>query len=242
MFSQCAGQNFSANTISVTPSTVSRTPLPQGSAREAGPLFTDYLGWIRNPNALLPGMRSFFNETGVRPHLYITDNINGNINPNLQQLRAFAEQRYRDLFDDQAHVLLVFFENERFADLYAMYVIVGAQAQSVMDYEAQNILMDMVQRYYYTNLSEDDMFSRAFEGAGQRIMEITRSPWIPVLMIVGIIIVLIVLFLWWRKRQEQKRIEAEQLERILNQPLETFNTTPSGETANRLAERYTDDK
>jgi len=251
MFSQCTGENhsFFASTTAtnITPSTISRTPLPQGSAREAGSLFTDHLGWIRNSNSLLPGMRSFFNETGVRPHLYITDNIDGNIRPNLQQMRDFAEQRYRDLFDDHAHMLLVFFENEGFADIYAMYIVVGAQAQSVMDYEAQNILMDMVQRYYYTNLSEEVMFSNAFESAGQRIMEITpiivtTSPMIPFLIVVGIIIVLLVLFFWWKNRQEQKRDEAEQLERILNQPLETFNTTPSSETADRLAKRYTDNK
>ena len=244
MFSQCTSQNFTANAFStnVTASTVSRTPLPQGSARETGPLYTDHLGWIRNPNVLLSGMRSFFNETGVRPHLYITDNINGNINPNLQQLRDFAELRYQELFEDQAHLLLVFFENERFAHTYAMYVVVGAQAQSVIDHEAQNILMDMVQRYYYTNLSEDDMFNRAFAAAGTRIMTVTRSPWIPVLMVVGVIIILVVLFMWWKNRQEQKRLEAEETERILSQPLETFNSTPSSETANRLAERYTDDK
>ena len=57
---------------SVTASTTEREALPAGSVEETG-YYTDELGWISNPSALTSGMRSFYEETGVQPYLYITD-------------------------------------------------------------------------------------------------------------------------------------------------------------------------
>jgi len=131
----------------VTPSTVNRTALPRGSAGDTVPMLTDHLGWIGNQARLLPGMRNFFDRTGVRPHLYLVGEIYGTTTPNNAQLQSFAEARYSELFvDDEAHALLLFFEN--FRGQYGMWVTTGNQARSVIDDEAVNILMDFVQRHY----------------------------------------------------------------------------------------------
>ena len=239
IISSCQGifsatPNSSFMTLSVTPSTVNRTPLPRNSASEHVPMFTDHLGWIRNQSQLLPGMRSFHDRTGVRPHLYILGDINGNINPTLTQLSTFANARYDELFDDEAHLLFVFFENIN-GD-YMMYVVAGNQARSVIDNEAREILLDMVQRYYYTNMSEEELFSRAFDQAGRRMMEITRPAWIPVAVVVGILLILALAFMWWKRKKEQDRLEAEETERILGQSLHTFGS--SNDEASRLAQKY----
>ena len=57
---------------------------------------------------------------------------------------------------------------------YAMYIWVGSQALTVIDAEAREIIMDFIQNYYYSDLSNEMFFSRAFEGAGQHIMSVTR--------------------------------------------------------------------
>ena len=222
----------------VTPSTVNRTALPQGSAIDSGPMFTDNLGWIGNQTRLVSGMRTFFNRTGVRPHLYLVGNIYGTITPTDAQLQSYAQARYSELFNDEAHLLLLFFENVH--GQYGMWITVGNQAQSVIDQEAQDILMDFVQRHYYNrSLSTEDVFSRAFDDASRRIMTITRPVWFWPVIIGGVILVLLLLLRWWKKVQEQKNLEAEQTERILGQSLETFEST--GNEAAQLAEKYRDD-
>ncbi|MCL2217434.1 MAG: hypothetical protein FWB91_10515 [Defluviitaleaceae bacterium] len=229
-------------TVTIAPSTVSRDALPSGAALNVpASMVTDNqpARWIRNESRLLGGMRDFHNRTGVRPHLYLTDNIDGSTNlPTEESLRSFAERRYNELFNDQAHVLLVFFENAR--NEYAMWVTVGAQALTVMDDEAQGILMDFVQHYYYSDLDNETMFSNAFRGAGRRIMVVTRSQWIPVLTVAGILLILFLLFTWWKRKQAQKNLEAEQTERILSQDLNTFEGRVDDE-ASQLAKQYMDD-
>jgi hypothetical protein len=124
-------------------------------------MFTDHLGWIGNQTRLLSGLRTFHNMTGVRPHVYITGEINGSRNlPTMIQLTAFAEEKYLELFNDEAHLLFVFFENHQHE--YAMYALPGNMARTVMDDEARDILMDYIQRHYYSNMTEEEMFSRAF--------------------------------------------------------------------------------
>ena len=224
--------------MDVTRSTVQRTALPRGYANDTGPMFTDNMNpsWVANPTLMERGMRNFFNETGVRPHVFLTPDIDGNTGvPTIAQMSDFAGRIYEELFTDAAHVLLVFFENAQ--GQYAMYVMPGGQARTVMDSEAREILMDYVERYYYTDFSTEEWFTRAFDGAGTRIMTVTRSPWVNVMIAIVVLLILFLLFTWWKRKQEQKNLEAEQTERILTQSLDTFG---SDDAASQLAKEYED--
>jgi hypothetical protein len=120
----------------------------------------------------------------------------------------------------------------------------GALAATVMDNEAIDILMDYITKYYYQDhlYNEEEFFSKAYDDAAKRIMTVHRSPWIPVMIVAGIAVILLLLFIWWRRSKEQKNKEAEQTERILNQPLETFEGSGAGDDeASRLARQYEDD-
>jgi hypothetical protein len=216
----------------VTRSTIRREALPRGLVLDSTPLFTDHLGWIGNQTQLSAGMRNFQNRTGIRPHLYITGDIDGDWNlPTIEELSSFANRRYSELFNDEAHVLLVFFENHY--GEYAMYVLLGNMARSLMNSEARDILMDFVQLHYYSDLAEEELFSRAFDQTAQRIMTVTRSPWIPVFLTLGGIIIIAILYIWWKKAKEQENLEAEQTASILSQPLDML-----GDDASRLAKQY----
>jgi len=218
---------------SVTRSSVEREPLPRGSVVETG-YFTDELGWIQNQTELTAGMQNFYRETGVQPYLYLTDTIDGSHYPAESDVENFALSLYDELFADEAHLLLIFFEYE--GD-YSTWYVSGVQAKSVIDNEAADILLDYIDRYYYTdNLSDEEFLSRAFDDAGERIMSVTRSPWIPVLIVAGIAAILIIAFIWWQKSKKQKNIEAEQTEKILNAKLDSFGDSEAEELANKYKE------
>jgi len=216
----------------VTRSTVTREPLPSGSVNETG-YYTDELGWIGNRTALTAGMRSFYQRTGVQPHLYIAGSIYGLTNPTDDDAERFADEKYEALFSDEAHLLVIFFEPE--PDRYQTWYRGGRQAKSVLDDEAMDILLDYIDLYYYAqDMTDEQFFSKAFDDASKRIMEVTTSPWIPVLMIGGVIILALMLFNWWNKAKAQKNLEAEQTREILNTPLEKFG----GDGTDDLAKKY----
>jgi len=222
---------------SITPSTIERVALPRGSVVETD-YFTDRLGWIGNRTKLTSGMRGFYQRTGVQPHLYITDEIDGSLSPSAAQVEAFAIQTYDALFRDEAHLLLIFFDHRNEWDRYTTWYLCGTQAKAVLDNEAMDILLDYIDRYYYQDsLSLEEFFSKAFDDAGRRIMTVTTSPWVTVWIVIGIAAVLILLFIWWQRAKRQKNLEAEQTQKILETPLETFGD----DEAKRRADKYKDD-
>lgn len=215
----------------ITASTKQREPLPKGSVNETG-YYTDNLNWIKSESTLTSGMKHFYDKTGVQPYLYLTDTVNGSNSPTQAELQAFTEDLYDQLFTDEAHLLLVFFEygsNSQYMDYY----VTGTQASTVIDKEAGDILLDYIDRNYYGNLEDDEFFSKSFRDAADRIMEVTTSPWIPVLIVLGIGSALVVGFVWWSRAKKQKEIEAKRTEELLNTPLEKFGDTEAEELARK---------
>lgn len=227
--------NSSNNSSSpeITASTIEREPLPKGAVNETA-YYTDLLGWIGNRTKLESGLKHFYNKTGVQPYLYLTDNINGSRNPSQSEMDSFANDLYDELFTDEAHLLLVFFEyDERYMDWY----VTGTQAKQVVDAEAADILLDYIDRYYYeSGYTDEEYFSKSFSDAADRIMTVTRSPWVKVFTILGIVALIVVLFIWWNKSKKQKNLEAKQMEDILKTPLNKFGSTE----AEDLAKKYED--
>ena len=68
-------------------------------------------------------------------------------------------------------------------------------------------------------------------------MDVTTSPWIPVLLVIGGVILVGILFLWWRKRKQQEAIEAKRTEDMLSKPIDTFGKSSE---ADDLAKKYED--
>ena len=224
----------------ITKSTITREALPKGSVNETD-YYTDGLGVINNRTTLLNGMKYFYNETGVQPYLYITDSIGDyTFDPSMEELQNFTNNLYGELFSDEAHLLFVYLE---FEDSYMTYYISGTQAKSVIDTEAGDILLDYMDRYYYDDsLSYEEFFSKAFSDTADRIMTVTRSPWIPVLIVLALLALAALLFVWWMRAKKQKNLEAQQTEDILNIPLEKFGTTEAEELAKKYEQKEPEDK
>ena len=227
----------------VTPSTREREPLPANAANDVGPMFTDHLNWIDNPTQMQAGLRNFHQATGVRPHVYIIGEINGNTSPTNAQVGDFAIALYDQLFDDEAHLLFVFFESGDWPNnTTEIFAQPGTQARLVMDGEALDILFDYIEFYnsqFFTTdgFSMEQVFSNSFDQTAQRIMH--RAPdnrpvWIAIIVVAGVVLLAYLSFTWWQRKQAQKNLEAEQTERILNQTLDTFGD----DEAARLAKQY----
>ena len=222
----------------ITRSTIEREPLPSGMVNETD-YYSDELGWIQNETEAVDGLRHFYNETGVQPHVHITGDIDGSTNPSMDEVEAYANDLYDELFTDEAHLLLVFFEPR--PNDYMTYYVTGSQARSVIDTEAGDILLDYLDRNYYDgSLTDEEYFSHSFRDAADRIMEVTTSPWIPVFIIFGVVIGLYLLYRWWKSRQESKEKEAKRTEEMLSRPIETFGSSDS--EAERLSKKYSDKK
>lgn len=227
---------LSSGGTDVTRSTVAREPLPKGSVNETE-YYTDELGWIGNRTVLTAGLKHFYDKTGVQPYVYITDTVNGSNYPTSGDLQNFANNLYDELFTDEAHILLVFFEYS--PGDYMDYYVTGTQAKGVVDTEAGDILLDYIDKNYYdSSLSEEEFFSDSFSDAADRMMEVTKSPWISILFVLGIIVIVIILFSWWKHAKKQKNLEAQQTEQILNTPIEKY----SDSEVENLADKYDGDQ
>lgn len=217
---------------SIAKSTVEREKLPASAVQETA-YYTDADGsWVRSPSQLERGMRAFYQETGVQPYLYILPNGEST---SIDELTARAETLYGELFDDEGHFLLVFCDNG-YGSFNCGYTV-GSQAKTVMDDEAVGILADYLDRYYSDmSISEEEIFSNAFEKTGERIMTVTRSPVVPVAACIAVVVVAVLVFITLKKRREQREREQKRAEEILKTPLEKFGD----EEVEDLAKKYED--
>ena len=230
LFVALGGSSCSA--ANVPASTVQRTALAPGSVNETG-YYTDEDGdWIHNPATLEKGLKHFYEETGVQPYVYILPN--GSVT-STQQLQQLAQEKYSQLFTDQAHFVLVFCDDGQ-GHFNAAYWA-GQATGSVLDNEAIQIFIAyLTDSYNDMSLSEEEIFSNAFADTADRIMTVTPSPWPVVAVAVAVIIIAIVVFVLVRRRQQAKQREAERMEQILNTPLETFEDS----SLKDLEQKYAD--
>ncbi len=225
------------STANVTTSTIEREKLDLDLNLTAG-YYTDEAGWINNSSQLESGLKSFYNDTGIAPYVYIIDNIDGNYNPSTEELEAFAEEQYEALFTDEGHILLVFWD---YGGYYEYTLWLGAQTGTIMDSEACDILFDYLDYYYYEADTDEHFFSYAFADAGERIMTVTTPAWVKAVRAVAVVVivlagvgVVVLLYRWWEKSKEKKAEEEKRAQEILNTPLHKFGDTE----AEDLAKKY----
>jgi len=207
---------------------VERIPLESGAVIETA-YYTDELNWITDKSELEKGLRDFYNQTGVQPHVYITDNIGSGSD---EEIMAFAQQKYGELFEDSAHLLLIFYEKN---ENYRTYCLVGSLAESVMDADARGILLDRLDENYYSDLNDNEYFSDSFEEAADRIMVKKDEGGSSVVMPVVIFVVSLGVYLVMKKKEKDEK-EKKELEEMLSAPLETFGDNKAEE----LAKKYED--
>lgn len=216
LFGQIAG----GGSGSVESSSRDREPLPAGSVQETA-YITDQANWINNASQAEEGLRYFYDQTGVQPHLLITDSIDGQTTADTNVVKGFANDFYEENFDDEAHLLLVFYEPQ--PNQYMTYYLPGRQAESVIDDEAGQILLDYLdQNYTDSSLSDEEYFSKSFRQAADRMMTVTRSPWPWIIGLIVLAGIIYLIYQWWQKKQAAEKERQRQTEEILSRPIESF--------------------
>lgn len=207
----------------ITRSTIERTKLAKQYVVLSEKWYDDSaMGWISSGHTLEQGLRRFYNETGVQPYLVITDQIDGNYSPTGDELWEYANQIYDETFSDEGHMVFIF-QCEDGGTEYMMAACTGNQAKTVVDEEALEILYDYIDSYFYSDMDEDEMFSRAFSDAAKRIMDTQMSTGSIVAIVIGVIVVAVLILLIVVSVIRRSREKAEETERILNTPLEKYN-------------------
>lgn len=222
-------------------SDISREPLPTSYAEGTG-FYTDEDGdWIYNNAKLSAGMREFYNNTGVWPYVYILKNGS---ETNSNNLKVKAENLYDDLFNDEAHFLMVFCDDNEGG--YNWGYCVGADAKTIMDQDALVTMNNYLERNYNNlNISEEEIFSNTFRSTSERIMGLGSSNIFSYLtLIIGLIIIAAAIALVIRQivilnkqsKEEAEKEKNEKLNKILSKPLEKFSDNELDEIASKYEE------
>ena len=148
----CASSiSSSGSQQTVTQVTTNRSKLPSSQCTPIELWYEDLAEWIDDPSALTTGMKTFYNRTGVQPYLIVTTSIQGEKDYNIAEVESYMRGRYDDLFgSDDGHLILLFCEP--YDGEYDPYLLIGADAQSVIDADAEDIIYDALD-YYYTDTS-----------------------------------------------------------------------------------------
>ena len=208
---------------SVPKSTTERTKLDaQYVTRTA--FYEDSTGWITSSSRLEKGLKSFYQQTGVQPFLYVTEDINGDTNPSNSEMDAFCAELYDKLFEDEGHILVVSY------DYIGYWYYIGHSAETVFDSEAQEIFETYIDHYADDLLNNqiglDEFYSNVFADTGNRIMQVTPNYSMYLIIAIVVLVILFLLFRWWQKVKEQKNKEAAHAEAILNADINDLAKDP----------------
>lgn len=205
-------------------STIERSKLDSSLCTRVDTWYQDDINWIHDEKTLLKGLKTFYDKTGVQPYLWITDNINGKAKPNTSDFETALKSKYSELFKDEGHVIVCFMESS--PSVYATYYWAGSAAKRVIDDEAGEILLDVIDSKYTSDLSDEEMFSKSFSDAATRMMKVGRTTKqyiiLAVAVVAGLGIIVGFIFLLEAKRKSDAE-EAEERERILNTDIDEMS-------------------
>jgi hypothetical protein len=215
-FSRTTG-NYSSGSTS---STIVREKLETDNAY-INDCIIDEIGWFENVSKTESQLKDFWEKTGVQPYI-ILKKYDATLTTDAQK-EQWTTDYYEANFDTENIFLYVYFAE---ADVdntvgYMTYAN-GYQTSSVMDSEAIEIFWNNIDKYWYTDLSTDDMFVKAFNSTADTIMHVSTTgmdivKWI--LIVVAIILVGVVVVNLVKQKNKRAKEKAEEDQKILNTPI-----------------------
>lgn len=202
-------------------STIERQKLESGNAY-INNCVIDEIGWFENESKTESQLKEFWEETGIQPYIILKD-YDASLTTDSQK-EQWATDYYDANFDTENIFLYVYFAEEDVDnDVGYMCYANGYQTSSVMDSEAIEIFWNNIDKYWYTDMSTDDLFVEAFNDTADTIMHVSTTgkdvaKWVIIAVVViavGVVIVTVIN----KKNQRAKEAAAED-ERILNTPME----------------------
>lgn len=198
-----------------------RHPIAASQCKEIGDWYEDNMSdkWIHNSSTLICGLDHFYDKTGVQPYVVIVESIDGVDGcPTDTEFTNYLKDVYDDKMPDGGHLVIGVFDNSTFnADDYdwGFGCYAGKDAESVMDSEAREILIDYLE-YYYTmdDLSDEEFLANAISDTGDKIMTVDkiRSSNVKTIVIVLVslaVVIVVAVFLIRRKKLKAEQAKAD---------------------------------
>lgn len=212
--------------------THNRTKLESGVSYNSN-CIVDELGWFDSTSKTGSQLKSFYDETGVQPYIYLKS-YDSSLSTDAEK-DAWAVDYYDNNFKDENIFFYVYFaERDTDDEVGYMSYANGQLVDSVMDDEAVNIFWNNIDRYWYTDYSTDEVFIRTFNDTANTIMADVNAQTnrqttfikgiikvvVVLIVAVAVIVVLIVLINFWKKKKQREKEEAEETIQILNTPMQ----------------------
>ena len=210
----------SSSTKSVPKSTQNRERLESGVGDDNN-CIVDNIGWFDNVTKTEKSIKKFYDKTGVQPYIVLNAYDSTLLTDTAKE--EYAKKWYDEHIKNESTFLYMYFaEPDTDNDVGYMAYVNGKQVPSVMDSEAIEIFWAYVDKYWYSDMSTDDMFTTIFTKTADRIM--TKSTTAAdvgnnAIKVIGVIIVFAGIIVVMVLRRKHKAEEAKETEKILNTPL-----------------------
>lgn len=229
--------DLGTDTGSGTKSTIERHKLTDVASYDSK-CVADQLGWFDSATQTGKDLKTFYDQTGVQPYVIFKSYESALTTDNEKQ--AWAKAYFDEYIDrDNAFLLVYFAEPNAASDAGYMCQVSGSQTKSIMDSEALNIFWNNIDRYWSGSYTTDEVITKAYSDTASTIMRVSTTSrdilkWaIIAALILGI---LAAAFFLLRERNRRAKEKAEETERILKTPLETY----SGKEGDELIDKYKD--
>lgn len=210
----------SSSTKSVPKSTQNRERLESGVGYDNN-CIVDNIGWFDNVTKTEKSIKQFYDKTGVQPYIVLNAYDSTLLTDTAKE--EYAKKWYDEHIKNESTFLYMYFaEPDTDNDVGYMAYVNGKQVPSVMDSEAIEIFWAYVDKYWYSDMSTDDMFTTIFTKTADRIM--TKSTTAAdvgnnAVKVIGVIVVFAGIIAVMVIRRKHKAEEAKETEKILNTPL-----------------------
>lgn len=210
----------SSSTKNIPKSTQNRERLESGVGYDNNCII-DNIGWFDNVTKTEKSIKKFYDKTGVQPYIVLNAYDSTLLTDTAKE--EYAKKWYDEHIKNESTFLYMYFaEPNTDNDVGYMAYVNGKQVSSVMDSEAIEIFWAYVDKYWYSDMSTDDMFTTIFTKTADRIM--TKSTTVAdignnAVKVIGVIVVFAGIIVVMVIRRKHKAEEAKETEKILNTPL-----------------------
>lgn len=210
----------SSSTKNIPKSTQNRERLESGVGYDNN-CIVDNIGWFDNVTKTEKSIKKFYDKTGVQPYIVLNAYDSTLLTDTAKE--EYAKKWYdKHLKNESTFLYMYFAEPDTDNDVGYMAYVNGKQVSSVMDSEAIEIFWAYVDKYWYSDMSTDDMFTTIFTKTADRIM--TKSTTVAdignnAVKVIGVIVVFAGIIVVMVIRRKHKAEEAKETEKILNTPL-----------------------
>lgn len=210
----------SSSTKNIPKSTQNRERLESGVGYDNNCII-DNIGWFDNVTKTEKSIKKFYDKTGVQPYIVLNAYDSTLLTDTAKE--EYAKKWYDEHIKNESTFLYMYFaEPNTDNDVGYMAYVNGKQVSSVMDSEAIEIFWAYVDKYWYSDMSTDDMFTTIFTKTADRIM--TKSTTVAdvgnnAVKVIGVIVVFAGIIIVMIVKRKHKAEEAKETEKILNTPL-----------------------